>query len=311
MNKKLVALVSVLYPMWGLLLCPLMAQGPNVVTLAGYTAPQPLKVAPGQIIALFVRASSIALTDPMTANGLPLPFNLGGFSVTLRQTFSDVVPVPIRSVYPVQNCSTIATLTACASLTGITVQIPFELVPNVDLSRMPENFASLTVSENGMDGDPLAVEPVGERLHIVNTCDATEAVPPPAVCHPIIRHADASIVSADNPAHPDEVLTIGAYGLGRVSTSVGTGSISPDPPGIVSETRIGLLFGANLNPSVPGSDTPLSAVLTPGAVGLYGIAFKVPALPDATPACDNTVQSNLTVTIARGNSFDGVGLCVN
>jgi len=68
--------------------CLLPAQTTNVVIDSGYRAPGPLKVAPGQVITLFVRPSSIRLTSGIAASSVPLPATLGGFSVTLRQTFT-------------------------------------------------------------------------------------------------------------------------------------------------------------------------------------------------------------------------------
>jgi uncharacterized protein (TIGR03437 family) len=291
---------------------PLFGQGAaSLVTNAGYQPPRPLKVAPGQVLTLFVRTSSIILTGRVAANIVPLPVTVAGLSVILRQTFSNPIPVPIFSVAPANNCSGAPTEVACIPLTAITVQVPFELFPNVKDSRLPENFASLTVAENGVEGEPLRIAPVAERLHIVNTCDSTEA-PADEPCGPVVRHPDGTLVSSDNPAQSNEILTVSAYGLGRTDIRITTGQGSPDPAVSVSEMRFGIAFGANLPAARPTSNTvPLSAVLVPGRIGLYNITFQAPAIPVDTPACTNTSRSNMTVTIARGASFDGVPLCAH
>jgi uncharacterized protein (TIGR03437 family) len=292
------------------LVLPLFGQGAgSLVTNVGYQPPQPLKVAPGQVLTVFVRTSSINLTGRVAANVIPLPVTLVGLSVMLRQTFSNAIPVPIFSTAPANNCSGTPAEVPCIPLTAITVQVPFELFPNVKGSRLPENFASLTVAENGVEGDPLRIAPVAQRLHIVNTCDATEA-PTDETCRPVVRHPNGALVSSDNPAQANEILTVSAYGLGRTDTRIATGQASPDPAVPVSEMRLGIAFGANLAPARPNSNTtPLSAVLVPGRIGLYNITFQAPAIPADTPACTNTGRSNMTVTIARGASFDGVPLC--
>jgi len=292
------------------LVCPLLAQSPNVVTQAGYTAPQPLRVAPGQVITLFVRTSSITLTSAVAASGLPLPTNLAGLSVSMRQTFADgPMDVPIFSAYPVEFCSAVIPAT-CSSLTAITVQIPFELVANVVRSRMPANFASLTVLENGVPGDPLPLFAVGESIHVLNSCDAPLA-PNPGICHAMITHADGTAVASDNPALPNELLTLSAYGLGRTAAAVKTGAASPDAQD-VSLVKLGFDFASNPSPTpTPTPDTaPVSAVLAAGKVGLYEIKFRVPDFPPDTPECQGSGDTNLTVSLGRGISLDSVGICV-
>lgn len=287
--------------------CPLLAQGPNVVTQAGYTAPQPIRVAPGQVITLFVRTSSITLTNAVTANGLPLPTSLAGLSVSMRQTFAqDAMDVPVLSAYPVQLCSAVIPAT-CSSLTALTVQIPFELVANVVRSRMPANFATLTVFENGVPGDPLPLFAVGESIHILNSCDAPLA-PNPGICHAMITHADGTAVTAEKPANPNESLTLSAYGLGRTEVAVKTGSAPTDAVD-VSFVKLGFHFGANASATDPDS-APLSAVLTTGKAGLYEIKFRVPDLPPDAPLCEGSGDANLTVSLGRGASVDSVGICV-
>src|SRR5882724_3729589 len=121
-----------------LLLPPLFAQTPSVVTSMGYSNPAPVAVAPGQVITLFAYTKT-KLEKSLAASGTTLPTTLGGFSVSLSQTFSKAaIPVPILSVTPAQTCSAVVP-EICTAYTAISVEIPFELVPNAPRSRQPEN----------------------------------------------------------------------------------------------------------------------------------------------------------------------------
>ena len=286
----------------------LPAQPTSVVVNSGYRAPLPLKVAPGQVITLFVRPSSIRLTSGISADAIPLPLALGGFSATLRQTVSSPIAVPILSVNPIGSCPPVSTTPACSYMVAITVQIPLELVPNAERTRLTENFASLTVADNGVDGDPLQLNPVSENIHIVTSCDSTlQTISPP--CLPLVKHSDGSLVTPKNPAGPDELLTISAYGLGRTSTKVESGKLPADPSNPVPSLKIGIRMGAN--PDAPDADVdPSLAVLGTQEVGLYEISFTAPEPDKNTPACRDAVSSNFSVTIGRGNSLDHVSLCV-
>jgi len=291
-----------------LFLSPLFGQTPSVVTSVGYSNPAPVAVAPGQVITLFAYTKT-KLAQPIVATGSPLPATLGGFSVSLSQTFStDAIPVPILSVAPAQTCSAVVP-EACTAYTAITVEVPFELVPNVQRSRLPENSATLTISDNGDSGEPIALQPVSDRIHILDACD-TPLNPQSGPCGPVFQHADGSLVSACKPAMAGETISLEAYGLGYADSRVLTGILSPSPAVSVSGVAIDFRFGAD--PAVTRPDTnasTLSAQLVPGSVGLYQLAFTVPTPPDGTADC-SAVTTNLTVVIARGASFHGAGLCV-
>jgi uncharacterized protein (TIGR03437 family) len=288
--------------------CLLPAQAVNVVVDSGYRAPLPLKVAPGQVITLFVRPSSIRLTGGIHADTIPLPVSLGGFSATLRQTLSLPIAVPILSVNPIGFCPPVSATPACSYMVAVTVQIPLELIPNVELARATENFASLTVADNNVDGDPLQLNPVSENIHIVTSCDSTlQTISPP--CLPLVKHSDGSLVTPKNPADVNELLTISAYGLGRTSTAVESGKLPVEPSNPVPSLKLGLRMGAN--PGVPDPDVdPSMAVLSTKEVGLYEVSFTAPAPDKNTPACRDAVSSNFSVSIGRGNSSDHVSLCV-
>src|SRR5690349_20022168 len=111
------------------LLFPLAGWAQTALVGAGYTTPQPLDACPGQLITIFATVTGKVPADPLTANP-PLPTSLGGFTVLLRQTFIDPIPIPILSVSDTQSCSNVLP-PQCSTFSQITVQIPYELMPNI------------------------------------------------------------------------------------------------------------------------------------------------------------------------------------
>jgi uncharacterized protein (TIGR03437 family) len=296
----------------------LLAQAPTQIISAGYSVPSSIKVAPGQVITLFLRASAKSPAQPVIAPETQLPTTLAGYSVTMRQTFSDPIAVPIASVYTIQQCVGDVP-SACRNLTAVSVQIPFELVPNVPRSRRPENFATLVVSEDGIPGEPIALDPATDNIHVLNSCDSTTPSAT-APCLSVARHADGTLVSESTPAQPGELISIYVYGLGETTPSVNSGIKAPLPTSI-PDVKVGFDFRINASPTRPvaaadappgnvPARSPAFAFLGSEAVGLYTVAFQVPAIPAGTPACSSTVTSNLTVNIARLASFDGAAICV-
>jgi len=293
-----------------------------VVIGAGYAPPAAIDAAPGQLITIFARVPGKTPADPVVAKA-PLPATLAGFTVVLRQTFpSDPQPVPIQSVADSQSCSIVAPMT-CDTVSMITVQVPFELTANAPRTifpqpTVPENFARLEISYNGTPANFLILNPVLDRIHILNSCDPAAGATRPAACLPLIARPDGSLVSRDNPAQPGEVLTASVVGLGPVPVGpvlipVATGAVTPQQAPAVEGVLVGFDTRVNGSPAqpLPSSAIPAnSAQLQPGSVGIYQITFTVPSLPPGTPACGGTAQSNLTVNFTRITSYDGEGICV-
>ena len=211
------------------------------------------------------------------------------------------------------------------ALTAITIQIPWELVPNRERGGgRPENFAKLTVAFQGVPGESIAIEPQLDNIHIVNSCDSTM---PPGIerpadmsgpCRPLVTHVDGRLVTSANPASQGEALVLYAFGLGASGGGVRSGDTTRAP---VPLTDVGVVFqsGVNLQASRPGPIPPqtgnsplaLYAGLTAGQVGLYQIAVTLPNLPANTPACTaSSIQSNFTISIGRTATFDGAGICI-
>jgi uncharacterized protein (TIGR03437 family) len=294
-----------------LVLFPLPNQAQTIVIGAGYTTPQPIDASPGQVITIFARVTGKQLSQPVMATS-PLPSSLGGFAVLLRQSFIDPIQIPIISVTDTQSCSTVSP-SQCDTVSQVTVQIPFELMPNVPHLSLPQNFARLEISYNDSPTSSLFLNPVPDSMHVLNSCDAASGVIQPNGCAPLITHADGSFVTADNPAQPGETLTISLVGMGLPPGPVATGIAVPQTVPTLDGVLISYDARVNASPSllVPTSAFPLDgAQLRPGSVGIYDVPVLVPSLPPGVAACGSTVKSNLTVNISRTTSFAGVGICV-
>src|SRR4051794_12875328 len=74
-----------------------------VVVAAGYTAPSPIEVAPGQLLTLFVSGIAGAPPTRVAASSLPLPFSLAGVAVTIDELSNPPLRserVPLLAVAP-------------------------------------------------------------------------------------------------------------------------------------------------------------------------------------------------------------------
>jgi uncharacterized protein (TIGR03437 family) len=293
----------------------------TVVIGAGYAAPGATDAAPGQILTIFARVPGKIPADPVVAKA-PLPPVLAGFTVLLRQTFpSDPQPVPILSAVDSQSCSLVEPM-VCDTVSMLTVQVPFELTANAPRTAapqttVPQNFARLDISYNGVPANSLFLNPVLDRIHVLNSCEAAAGATQPAACLPLVTHAGGSLVSSDNPALPGELLTASAVGLGAVAAGplmipVRTGAATPPQAPAVDGMTVAFDGRTNAPAGMPSAAAapPDSAQLQAGAVGIYQIAFTVPSPVNGAPACSGAVRSNLTVTFARAASYDGVGICV-
>jgi uncharacterized protein (TIGR03437 family) len=145
--------------------------------------------------------------------------------------------------------------------------------------------ASVQVSVRGQGSAPQTI-PIGTAAPGIFTVssDGTGAG--------IVTHADASLVSAQNPALPGETLIIYATGLGRVSPPVATGAL---PSGVSSAALPAtvMIDGVQVNPDFAG--------LSGCCVGLNQINIKVPA---------QTHAGTVPVTVSTGANVSNTVMLV-
>lgn len=314
-----------LAPALAVLLAPaLLAQSTIVGT--GYGFPTPLNAAPGQVLTLFVQGINQLLTPPVRANDGAWPTSLAGISVTLLQ--GERIPVPILEVRPMPTCGPPFPLEIpCGTITAVTVQIPYELIPLCPLCLRPVGPSpELIVSKDGQDGVATAITPLADQVHLLTSCDILLQPGPPVInysglpCAPMVIHGDGQLVSASSPAKQGEELAAYAVGLGATNPAARDGQPAPAPLRTAQSFLVDFNFRANALPAKPAPDssTPVFTGLTPQYPGLYQINFSVPPIPKETPSCAitfvpgaNAVQSNLTVSFGGAFSFDGAAICVS
>ena len=297
------------------------------ITLAdtGYTAPTPIRAAPGQIITLRLTGMKTVLpaSAPIQrATSLPLPRLLAGISATLKQTVpATSEQLPIFAVQQFNNCGVPDSNSQSADcmITTLTVQIPFDLaIPDPLIASAGVRATTILIQESGATSRSFAIFPVTDNIHILTSCDLlVNATSPP--CDPVVTHGDGKPVNLSNPAKIGEELVMYAVGLGITSPAVITGSPTPTlAPVVVAQAVVtydyidplGVLPSA---PAVTASSSPsiLFAGLTPGLVGLYQVNFRVLPPPGQFPSC-SAVGPNLTLTLKtpQGTS-DKASICVD
>jgi uncharacterized protein (TIGR03437 family) len=289
------------------------------VTLAsqGYRMPTPLlDAAPGQVIVLHVYG--VTVTSPgntvaeRNAAG-EYPKVLKGISVDLVQgNPAKTTSLPIQAMYQ----TICAQPGDCAPLTGITLQIPFELETQPGAGKSP----ALRISANGKLVGGVAIRAVTDNVHVLNTCDDTQTYIsaaysiPQDLCAPVVM-VNNKLNSLYNLARGGDSLALWAYGLGAKTEQKTPCCNSPEEfSNPVHPVTLNFDYRVNAPASraVPGfgqTADPFFAAYVNG--GMYQVNFTLPATPAGLPACDGvTVKSNLTVTVTGSNSQDAAQLCV-
>jgi uncharacterized protein (TIGR03437 family) len=208
-------------------------------------------VAPGSIASIFGAGLTRGVNGIVQAPAGPLPYSLRGTSVLVNG-----MPAPIFAI---------------ANLNGqeqINFQVPWEVrgepIPPQPLSPTAivvtaNPVVSIVVVNNGTVSPALRAVYSNLQPAIITT-DGTNAV---AV------HSDYSLVTAQNPARPGDVITLYGVGFGPVSPSPATGA----PAGGSPPPAINPIPTVSINAH---NTTVLFAGLSPGSVGLYQFNIVVP-----------------------------------
>jgi hypothetical protein len=285
--------------------------GSNAITLAGlgYSEPHALSVAPGQLITLHVYGLAVPTTTMVTAtpSSTGYPATLNGISVDLVQgSPAATTSLGIHALYQ-DLCEPVG---ACSPLTGVTLQIPFELEANFGAEGDPPPV--LRVSQNGAVAGGIALLPVSDAVHVLNTCDDTQVYfsaaysVPSDICAPAVM-VNQQLNSLYNLAHGGEELAMWLYGLGAVTQA------SQAAPLPVAQFQLNYDFRPNApaSPAVPGFGLTSSPVYVGYENLTYQLNFVLPPVPAGVPACDGVkILSNVTVTVSGPNSYDAAQLCV-
>jgi len=309
------------------------AQTPILMS-AGYAAPTPMLVSPGQIVTIYVSGTKTVLpaqSSTLRATTVPLPTTLGGFSVTVQQG-TNTYPAPLLSVVQTSNCAAGTTPSPQCTITGLTIQIPFEIASSLDLplvSQLPASY--LSVNDNSTSSAQFPIAPLTDTVHVLTVCDVQNVIGfLPSPCQAIATHADGTLVSNLAPASAGETIVLYAYGLGPTTPAVSSGQASPTPAPVVlwgPDLTIQFDFRPNAGAAIPYrapnvvAPQALFVGLTPGQVGLYQINLKLPDVIPPVPPCSVyfsclgslvgcLIQSNLTIDIAGVSSVDGAAICV-
>jgi len=306
------------------------AQTPNTVIGSSYTLPTVINAAPGQILNLIVAGVGASLTGRVTASSLPLPNTLAKLSVQLTQVEAPTsVAAPILAVRPVSTCPTGFTLgsAACGQYTVVTIQMPYELsllcLPPQECPTVSPLPPQLVVSENGIPGGALQLNPLRDQIHVATNCDLNTPATPLCMSAPMVTHANGTLVTSASPAQIGEEIVIYALGLGSTNPQAQTGHAAPSPAApVTSLAGVEFDYAVNAPPSngipapfatcaygVTCPEPPAFAGLTSGFVGLYQVNVVVPPAQSVFP-CGAGVVSNLTISVIGQNSFDGAGICV-
>lgn len=290
----------------------------NAVSLAGSgysTAPAALAVAPGQWIVLQIygvpHVIDAPAAPPAGANGWPT--TISGVSVDLIQgQAASVTNLPLRAMYQT-NC-----LAPCSPVTGITLQIPFALESNFAAAADPE--PQLRVSLNGVAVGAVALLPVTDNIHVLNTCDYDQVyisaayTVPQNICTPDVMVGNY-LNSLYDLAHGGDEVAMYLFGMGAVTATAPNCCSSPDQLAKpVQSFQLNYDFRPNApaSPAVAGYGvTGAPAFAAHVGTGIYQVNFVIPPVPAGLPACDGVkIKSNLTVTISGPNSSDAAQLCV-
>jgi hypothetical protein len=322
----------------------LLAQQNQVVSV-GYRPllPNPASavVAPGEVVTLFTTVIDV---PDAVAKQTPLPTTLSGVSVLVRvvgawDTRGYPTSLPILRITrvdkdpndPNQTCKTDPNTTVLCSHSEITVQIPTEGVcaysgpgaprpcpANPPFSQLPP-LLILNVKANGVTGPDLPLVLLLPS-HLLDSCDAVFGPQPSYTCHPLVTHADGTMVSTDSPARVGETITIYATGLASLSPGGPPTGTAPAKPASV-DPSLGTVFfkypyplqgyGPNVDAETSTKVTPEWVGLTGGYVGLYQINVRVPPAPGGVyPPCyqfGNSLGGNIQVVPVGAY---GVFICV-
>jgi len=190
----------------------------------------------------------------------PLPYLIAGVSVNVGPNNR---PAPLFSVANVNGVQ------------SVTFQVPCDITPGPN---------DVTVTVGGAPQTVKAVPFLAAGPGIFETTMSDKAV------RAALVRPDGSFVDVNNPARRGEIIRLYATGLGPVNALVTTNSLPAPGPDVTPNGSI--IVGVN-NAGV----RVVSARLAPGLIGVFEVAFEVPA--DA--ATGNNIVLSVAVNLPDGS----------
>jgi hypothetical protein len=240
------------------------------------------------------------------------PHVLNGISVDLLQgKAATATSLELRAAYQI-HC-----VDPCSPVTGITLQIPFELETDAGINGDPN--PQLRISENGKPVGGVLLLPVTDNMHVMNTCDDSQVYisaaysVPQSVCADVVMVGNA-LNSLYNLAHGGDELAVWIYGMGAITPQAPDCCSSPDQlakPMQMITLNYDFRPNAPAFPVVPGFGLTSAPLFVAYAGTPYQVNFAVPQVPAGLPACDGVkIKSNLTITFTGPNSSAAAQICV-
>ncbi len=299
-----------------LLFCPEVAAQGQLIA-AGYAAPAPMEVAPGQIVTLFFRdigRSANGRDRIATAGSIPLPETLAGLSVAMQQLPDpEFRRIPLLAVRQQNECEDASGRPECL-LTAIRVQIPTNLTPTI---------AKLRVETDGVSSRTFLMRPVRDDAHVLTVCDGVWDTNPATDCLRIAFHPDGRRVDEGHPAVRGGSIVLYAFGLGPTNPPVVTGTAAAEGAEVIDSVKrqLSVRFSVFRNASgglprywetepVGVMSVPAYVGLTPGQVGLYQINVRIPESLEIPLGCGDGTRSNVLVKVTTARGTENVPVCV-
>lgn len=279
---------------------------------AGYRNTPPfIEATPGQVLIVSLNGAKTRLRGPVAGTPAPPNFiatSVAGFSAQLVQS-QGRTSVGLFGVRQ-SECWVAA---PCATVTDVTLQVPFELVATGN------GFAELEFKEGDGILARVPIRAVPDKVHIVNACDESlvyysilgdPEADKRACTAAVTRPHGGGLITPTRPVRSGETLIAFAHGMGDVNPTPSGLSYTGFQPGPTKQPFI-------IRHAVAGG--PAFWAEAPAAVtlfspnGNYQVNFVVPPIPDdrPLPACGNLgVYGNVTVTISGTYSSDKFELCV-
>lgn len=276
---------------------------------AGYSAVEPLDLAPAQVV--LISTQGIARrSGPVSVSRAET--ELDGLRAYIRVPGSTPIPVDLLGIRQT-GCADNAP-TSCDPLTAVTVVMPLVAPPM-------GARAELVFNDRGSEVRPIPIRVVPDRIHIVSTCDEVAVFvgrdSTTSACGPVVRRAaDGRLITPSSPARQGETIVVWAYGLGLPGRAVETefGRLTP----VLNLPSVHFFFGTQDGlalPTRPGTPPVFAAAFPPSP--LYQVNITIPSLPPAQgdgsglrPCDGQSVTSNLTIMLTGFSSMDTLRLCI-